>query len=141
MQLTVQADTAAAERSLQRLADNVRDARPFLHDAADQFHRLERKRFDRQGDGDWPGLDADTLEKKAREGLSPRILMATGALRRAMTTRASGSVLRVTRESLEVGTTIPYAEHVNRRRPIVNIDSRDVSRFSRLLVGHVADGV
>lgn len=42
------------------------------------------ERFARQGEGDWPPLAPATVAAKARDGLDPRILHATGALELAM---------------------------------------------------------
>lgn len=68
---------------LRRFAENASDARPFFRHVGELL--LEQSRRQWRSQSGWAPLDRDTIRRKLREGQSPRILRATGALERALT--------------------------------------------------------
>lgn len=78
--------------------------------AAD-FRRLERDRFDTEGQGDWPSLTTATVRIKEQRGMPrpTRILYGTGQLEESLTGMNKFSVNEVSPAEMVVGTSAPYA--------------------------------
>lgn len=103
MRLDIEATgvTQAGER-VTLIGDRARDPRPVLSEIADELLGAERRLF-ATGRG-WAPLKRSTVQRKAREGLDPRPLHATGRLERALSVRgAPGQLLQITRDELRVG--------------------------------------
>lgn len=81
------------------------------------FRSRIEQRFSSGGDGSWASLSAETVETKARKGLDPGILRATGALEAAMT----GGQAQVTGQQIryEPSGAAYYGVIVSARRPII----------------------
>lgn len=142
MKITIETDAAGATRTLERISGNAGNLRPFFGAAATEFHRIERARFASRGQNTWVPLAQITLRRKRRRGMGRGILVATGALRRSLTSPvARGSVMDIGPTEAEMGTDLPYAKYQDRRRPLIDISRRDVGRFARLFTDHLLDGV
>jgi phage gpG-like protein len=78
--------------------------------AAD-FRRLERNRFD--SEGDWPSLTTATVQIKEGRGMPKpnRILHGTGKLEESLTGMNRFSVNEVSPVEMVVGTSAPYAAY------------------------------
>lgn len=112
-------------RTLDRFAGRAEDMSPALSDVADVLRKSTRRRFDAQGSGSWPPLAPATVAAKARAGLDPRVLHATGTLRRSLTRKGDpNQELIVAPRFLVYGSKIEYARHhqlgegVPQRRPL-----------------------
>lgn len=91
-----------AARHLEGLAQRAEDARPFFERVSNILLSEERALWRTQPG--WVPLDPDTVRRKAREGVSPRILRATGALERALTVwGAEGQRLEIQGDRLVFG--------------------------------------
>lgn len=113
---------------------------------AEDFRRMQAKRFDNNGPG-WAPLAASTIARKSRKGYpTNKILHATGVLRDSLTkSGAPGSVVRVTPDELFMGTHVPYAQYHQQgtkrmpKRVIVDIGEEDAARWGRILQGALGD--
>lgn len=122
-------------RELLRFGERAEDMSPAFEQIADDFLQIQEFQFDSQGgmfSGGWAALAPSTIESKRRQGLDPRILHATLALRNSLTNKNDPNhVRRITPDTMEVGTSVtspsgfPYpAAHQNpkqgqkQRRPI-----------------------
>jgi len=97
-------------------ADDIRDA---SYKVRTVYRKAEGRLFDVYGPG-WPPLAESTRERKARAGVDSRLMRATGALFRAMTSpRASGQIDVRKPHELRFGTDLPYAifHHVGKGVP------------------------
>jgi len=77
-------------RRILRWQEAAADARPAFEAVADMLMEHEDQQFETQGglaSGGWAALKPATVQAKARQGLDPRILHATLALRRSLTER------------------------------------------------------
>lgn len=101
------------DRELLRFADRAVDARPAWDAIMHQLGVLEREQFDSQGaraSGGWAPLAPSTVADKARRGLDPRILHATGKLRASLTEPAGPDAIRESLpNAMRYGTSVPYA--------------------------------
>lgn len=83
----------------------------------------------------WKRLAKSTILFKFKHGYSPLPLTRTGALRRSVVFRAS-------KDSLKIGTAIPYAPHhqfgTSRMpaRPFLVFQKEDVQKIERLILEH-----
>lgn len=89
------------------------DARPAFSAIADDLLGSEKRRFNSRGFGTWTPLAPSTLEAKARQGLDPRVLHATDALRDSLTIRgAEHQQLIIQPQFMVLGTTLDYAGYL-----------------------------
>lgn len=135
------------DRRLVRFGRAVGDMSGPLGDLADAVLAANAEQFDTEGRGGWAPLSpAYARRKRAKYGDRP-ILVASGRLRASLTT--SPDVRRVDRDSMEVGSTVPYGVFHQRgtkrmpaRPPVALPESfrRDAVRiFQRHLVESLRD--
>jgi phage gpG-like protein len=112
---------------------------PVLHAIADDLRTLEARLFQGQGFGAWPALKQSTKERKASEGLDPRILHATLALRDSLSKEHAGGFEIVTGDSLHFGTSVPYAtfhktgtRNMPKRDPLI-VKETDRRRWTKMI--------
>ena len=103
---------------------------PALRDTADELRRAADREFRAQR---WLPLRPNTVRRKREEGLDPRILIATGAMRESLTTRHGGNIERVSGNQLDFGSSVYYLEFTQRRRPVL----REVNRYERERIGRI----
>lgn len=100
------------ERQLLRFTENLENPRPALELAADHLRQAVEEQFDTEGghaSGGWKPLSQGRVEEKARLGLDPRILRATGALHESLTRKFdSRHIERLSGTSLTFGSTVFY---------------------------------
>lgn len=130
-------------RDLDRWASAVEDPGPAFEAMADDFLEIEARQFASEGgnSGGWAPLAPSTVR---RRGSAHPILFQTGRLQQSLTSAgARDSVRRVTADSLEVGTSVPYARfhqqgtaRMPRRRP-VEFTEVDRRRWVKLLQEHL----
>lgn len=134
------ADAAAAREQLQGIMRRAEDLRPAWRDVVDVLEDAAERRFARQGEGDWPPLDPETLAR--RSGLSTRMLVETGRLRRSLTATGARDAIRSLRPGeLVWGTRTPYAVHVARRRdPMPELDGDLVEEIGEVLAAYLMTG-
>jgi phage virion morphogenesis protein len=135
---------------LRRTALNMRDARRGMSQIADYLMQITATQFDsqgRRGGGSWRRLTPEYQKRKAREGKDPRILHATGVLRKSVTKRrARGQILVINKDSLQFGSNIEYAA-VHQRgggrgipaRPYLKILPRDRTAIADILGGYIME--
>ena len=113
MIIRVVADTDAAERRFELVADRGEDLRPALHAAADALRGLYGDVFDQRGAPAgvfWPSPTPGyrRLKLRLRPTAGPGVF--TGLLRTSLTRRRGRhSVQRITGDELTVGTSAPHA--------------------------------
>jgi phage gpG-like protein len=99
-------------RNLMRFADNLAAPVAALEVVAVRLREAAEKQFDSEGSyasGGWAPLAAGTVAEKARKGLDPRILHATGALEQSLVTKFDPNhVERLSADTLTFGSTVPY---------------------------------
>jgi phage gpG-like protein len=99
------------DRELLRLAGRAGDLTFPMGRILDSLHRTTADQFASEGargSGGWEPLAASTLDAKARSGIDPRILHATGALERSLT--GSGGIADAHPDGFDFGTRVPYAQ-------------------------------
>jgi phage gpG-like protein len=131
-------------RHLLDVVDRGQDATPAFERIADDFMGYEKLRFDTDGYGTWAPLQPSTIAEKARKGLDPRVLRATGELHRSLTERGDPhQELHITPDFMLFGSNVEYArfhqrgEGVPQRRPLgfTETQKRDTVRvLQRYLV-------
>jgi phage gpG-like protein len=127
-------------REILDMGDRALDARPAFRLIVDDFRTFEAERFDSEGDGTWKPLQPQTIAEKARKGLDPRILHATGRLRLSLTKKgAPGSYSRVYPNFMLFGSTVPYAHFLQTgtrrmpaRKPLGFTEAQKVTVLKRL---------
>lgn len=103
--------TAPIERLLHGMGERAKNPRRSLAHIADDFRLQMRQEFSTQGAAGgrrWRKLDADTVERKSAESLSPMILQASGELMRSLT-GGPGHIDEQTPHGITLGTTVDYA--------------------------------
>ena len=105
---------AEFDRTFSRFDSVINDLRPIWPDVRDKFWQIEKQQFDSEGSagrtGRWPKLSKRYEARKiARYGTGLRILHATGDLRASLTGQTSDTIYRTTKDTIEIGTTLPYA--------------------------------
>ena len=133
-------------RSLLRLAGRAGDLEPAMESIVRQIRDGEERQFDTQGgygSGGWPALAESTKAFKARNNLDPRILHATGELRRSLTSDSAGGFAVTRSDGLDFGTTVPYAKfhqaggpNLPQRRP-AQFPEQDRRQWVKTIQDHV----
>lgn len=148
MRIEVRLDEPGLERLLTGLggrAERAQALRPALHDIADDFYDIERRRF-AAGMAHWKPLSPEWAIRKARGGRST-VPLAGGDLEKSLTSKGRRfSVRRITSTSLFVGTNNPVANlHSSGsktgrlpKRPPVAISPIDRARWGKILLRHVS---
>lgn len=99
------------DRDLLRFEANLALPAVALMEAAVVLRAAEERQFDTEGgnSGGWQQLAASTVAEKARKGLDPHILQATGRLKDSLTRKfSSDHVERLSADSLAFGSSVPY---------------------------------
>lgn len=88
---------------LDQLGEKAKDLRPAFNRVLKIIVARYRRRFG--GGGQWAPLSPATVERKSRQGLDPRVMRASGALERALTSpgRTSGRTQSVGKSTVRVG--------------------------------------
>jgi phage gpG-like protein len=127
-------------RELLHVGDRALDARPAFRLIADDFREYEKARFDSRGEGTWRPLSASTVLGKARRGMDPRILHATGRLRASLTEKNDpDSYERIFPDFMLFGSSVPYAHFLQTgtrkmpaRKPLGFTEAQKVTTLKRL---------
>lgn len=101
VELDIEGDRWAV-RKMERLAENAKHARPLMEQLAEHLREGQRQQFvSEQG---WTPLAASTRERKRRQRLPMKAMVASGRLEKALTKRrARGSITRIDNNSVRVG--------------------------------------
>lgn len=135
-------------RELLRVGANAGDMRPAFDNVHVLLLAVENRQFGSEGgafSGGWKPLAASTVRYKAKHGLDPRILHATGDLRRSFANNhAKGHVYRASANEMFVGSSIPYArfhqtgtKRMPRRRPF-ELNEQVRRQVVKILQEHLA---
>lgn len=136
-------------REILRVGANAGNMRPAFDKVHDSIRGVEKKQFGSQGaaySGGWAPLAASTVRYKAARGLDPRILHATGRLRRSFTTKGDPDhVYRASADEMFVGSRVPYAkfhqlgtQRMPRRRPF-QLDEAARRDVVKILQAHLVN--
>lgn len=144
MQLRVEAvgDTIV-RRHLLAMADRTADASPAMGSIIDALYDAARQQFDTQGaygGTPWPANADTTVERKAREGLDPRILHATLDLRQSLTEEGGENIAIATHDGVVFGTTVPHAAFLRERYPMVRVPERERRNWVKIVQKWIIDG-
>jgi phage gpG-like protein len=111
IEITVEGDEALA-RAFELMSSRMTDWRPLWPDIAAVFYVAEAAWFASEGLGTWPPLSDGYLKWKEKHYPGQKILSRKGALRESLTSRSgAGGVYLEEAQSLEIGTSIPYAKY------------------------------
>src|ERR1041385_3006828 len=98
---------------LKRIGDHAANATPVMVAVLDEMRRIAGATMDsqgRRGGGSWAFLQPETIRRKARAGLDPRIERATGLLYESLTRAAHpNQIAEVSRSDAALGSNLPYA--------------------------------
>lgn len=136
-----------ASRKILRMGRRAGDTRPVLTAVAHKLAEIEEERFDHEGPG-WAPLAQSTVAQKAREGLNPGILDATGTLRQSLSSLGAADQLLIIHDGLLVfGTTVPYAGahqrgtgHVPQRK-VIDLQERDKRLVVKTIQRWLIEGI
>ena len=99
-----------AARHMNDVAKRASDIKKASFKVRTIYRHAEEKRFQSRGGGSWPALKESTRESKARHNYDPRLMRASNALYRALTSpRARGQIDDRAEDQFRFGTTLPYA--------------------------------
>jgi hypothetical protein len=137
-------------RSFVRRVDGIGRRAGDASPAWERIHRSflagERARFRSSGAGDWAPLTRQYLSAKTSTGRDPRVMRATGALERALTTgRGPGAVAETTPTAATFGTDLDRAMFAQRgsgrrRRRVLVVTRPRRTRWSRMIRDHLMEG-
>jgi phage gpG-like protein len=106
----------------------------ILRSASEQTFKSQGRR----GGGSWKNLKPASVRRKMREGQDPRIMFATGALFRSMTTRRSSrNIELIEGAKITVGSSLPYSEVQNRERDLIKLTRTDVKQINKTIGDHL----
>ncbi len=112
------------------------DMRPAMNLISDDMRRMFAMMFQSQGrrsGGSWKAISPAWVERKIKKNYDPRILFMKHLLVNSLTKKYSRNAIRViTTSSVEVGSSLPYAERQNRRRPFIRLSKYDTARWDRI---------
>lgn len=114
-------------RQLTRFADNLEAPASALESVGLLMRESTAEQFSSQGgnSGGWQELADSTKQQKARLGLDPRILHATGALVESLTQKFDPRhIERVSGDSLTFGSTVAYGVYHQSSRPRTRLPFR-----------------
>jgi phage gpG-like protein len=135
-----------------RMGHDMVNAKPGFKDVGDYLMQITDTQFNsqgRRGGGSWKRLDPKWLKFKAKKGWDLRILHQmhpkSGSLRRSVTVRrATGQVLEIEKDSLNFGSSIPYAarhqfgvQGKTPARPFIRILKTDETKIRNTLRDHI----
>lgn len=130
---------------LRQLGERSSDIRRVSEKVRSIYRKSNERRFDTSGSGTWPPLAADTKERKARAGLDPRPMRATGALYRSLTSpRASDQVDRRDPTEFRFGTTLPYARFHDlgtggeKKRELIELTPAEQHQIRKIVSAYIA---
>ena len=132
------------ERHLLSLGARANNPAPVLEAIAQMMRDRTEERFDAEGPG-WTPLAESTKRRKAAEGLDPRILHATLALRRSLTEDDAGGYTVILNNALIFGTSVPYARFHQKgeglpQRKVLDFDETDERAWSKAIQRWVVEG-
>lgn len=128
-------------RTFMRMAERAGDFAPALERVGDVLMSDIERQLDSEGGGEWPPLRPQTIRKKRRENVDPREMRATLALERSLTERGGpAQALKVSSHRVTLGSQLPYARRVTRRRPFV-ISGVARAETGELLLGWLTGAV
>jgi len=132
---------------LSRIFENIAglgdDLRPVLEPVSDDFYRGEASTFEAEGGFEgkarWKKLSKGYRAWKDKHYPGQKIMVLTGKLKESLTTRgATGSIFRLDKKSLELGTGISYAMKHQRglnvsKRKLIQITGGQKHRWSSIV--------
>jgi phage gpG-like protein len=132
-----------AALDLKALGVRARDVRRVRREVRDVFEASEQRRF--AGGAGWPPLADSTRERKAAQGLDPRILRATNALYRSLTSSAAGSLDEAERDAFQFGSTLYYAGFHDTgkgvpKRDLIELRPSERNEVTRILGDYIIKG-
>ena len=143
-QIIIDPNINTTPEKLEALQQRLADMKPVMADIGDIFQQELADNFDSQGGGSWVSLAPSTIRRKTTD----QMLVETGALRDALTTRgAAGNKFLVSNNEVVVGVypdVLPRAWWINsgtRRMParmIINVT--DMNRVVNALVDFLSGG-
>lgn len=131
-----------ASKRFNRMGAQALDMTPAFGRIATLIFEIERATFDgqgRRGGGSWRQDSPEWLARKIRNGLDPRINHATLALRDSMTVLgAAHQQFEITKNSVIVGTDLPYADITQKNRPFIDFTQSDVASMRNIITEQFA---
>lgn len=140
--------TRLVQTKFERMAMSAKQTRPAFIQSADYLFQMTDEMFNTQGargGAPWKPLTTGWAIRKALAGHDPRILHMKLALRRSVTKRGTkGSILRYTQNTLEYGTSLPYAARhqfgvpgKTPKRQFIKVLPKDRQALSKIMRDHL----
>jgi hypothetical protein len=126
MSIFIIGDQEVAE-SFTRMGIRAQDVEPAMIEIGQQLQKIadiSMTAQGRRGGGSWAFLKPDTIRRKAKKGLDPRIEFATHALYNSLTKVAAGSHIDTDHNSVRFGSDLAYARAQHFGRPEINLPAR-----------------
>jgi phage gpG-like protein len=138
--ITIMGERQAITR-FNRMGFAAISARPAMEKVAAEMMSIFDRIFSsegRRGGGSWRQDSPEWLARKIQNGMDPRIMHASLALRNAFTTpESSHQILRITRQSVTLGTDLPYAAAADAERPIRKFTAQDRFMLRMIVRNHL----
>ncbi len=132
---------------LKRIGEHAANPAPAMIGVLDELRRIAGATMDsqgRRGGGSWAFLKPDTIRRKARMGLDPRIERATGLLYESLTRAGHpDQIATISRSGAALGSALPYSKAQSRgtrtlpSRPLVKVTDYDKNRIGRMVLEYI----
>lgn len=135
-------------RGFSRFADKVQDMRPFFHALAKDFHDLERRQFESEGQSGsagWPALSPRYARWKAMHYPGKTILVRTGLLKGSLAGNNGYTVEDIQPLQARLGTLVPYAIYHQKggprlpKRSPIQLSNDDKARWTKMAHEHLVE--
>jgi phage gpG-like protein len=152
--LQVQLVTTGIKSTLKRLrglSDRAKDLRPIWPKVADDWARMNKLTFQRDGASSgwtaWEPISPEWAAWKSANGFDSAILRQTGTLKNSLIKRSDGNfIFQPTKQGVRLGTTVKYASFHEKgrgvpQRELLRNDSKAEKRWAKIIERYVVDGV
>ena len=135
-------EKAMAHR-LRKMGTAVVRARPAMRLVAAELLNIEGAIFrgqGRRGGGSWKQDSEEWLSRKMRQGLDPRINIATRALMTSMSEpEAPHQILHIGDNRVLLGSDLPYAQAADHERPYSDLLESDKLKLRNIVEGYILE--
>jgi phage gpG-like protein len=114
------------DKRFSRFARNLEETRPVFMEISEALAKSNKRAY-----GRGVQLAEQTVETKARKGLPPEALVATGDLKASLTeSSAKGAIREITPHEMRFGTSIFYSRFINYGVPGHNMPAHKVLKLT-----------
>jgi hypothetical protein len=137
---------ADAQEQFRGIAERAMDSKPVMRAIQALMVDSSVEQFESEGDSvgePWKPDTEEWLERKAREGLSTKVLERHGDLHSAMvakTTGGKGAIRRLSKHSATVGVRLYYARFAGKKRRLLTMTVPQQERYATMMIDYILEG-